>query len=126
MPKQADLTQSTASLQRRSQRLLLRVPIVLRRTSPAGKSVVEKTSTLAVNAHGALILLTPPVADGEMLALKNALTNEEHQCHVVYVGLTDSGKRQVGVEFLKPAPQAWGIVFPPEDWIDPETPPQKP
>jgi hypothetical protein len=119
MPKQADSAQTTASLQRRSQRLLLRVPIELRRAS-AGKSVIERTSTLAVNAHGALILLTPPVEDGEMLALKNASAREEHQCHVVYVGPTESGKTQVGIEFLTPAPHAWGIVFPPENWTDPD------
>jgi hypothetical protein len=120
MPKQADFAQPTASLQRRSQRLLLRVPIELRRAS-AGKSVIERTFTLAVNAHGALILLTPPVEDGELLAFKNTRTREEHQCHVVYVGPTESGRTQVGIEFLTPTPHAWGIVFPPDDWIDPDS-----
>jgi hypothetical protein len=37
-------------------------------------------------------------------------------CKVVYLGSTESGKVQVGVEFLQPAPQFWRIVFPPEDW----------
>lgn len=120
MPKQADYTQAPASLQRRSQRLLLRVPIELRRTSSAGKTVTEKTTTLAVNAHGALILLKSPVSDREQLALTNGRTGEEHTCRVVYVGPTEAGKTQVGIEFVKPAPQAWGIVFPPEDWVDPE------
>lgn len=124
MAQQVEHPRAT-SLQRRSQRLLLRVPIEVRRILPDGKAVTEKTSTLAVNAHGALILLTPPVSDSEQLAIKNVRTQEEHRCRVVYVGPLEGGKSQVGIEFVKPAPQAWGIVFPPEDWTDPEAPTPK-
>lgn len=124
MAPQVEHPRATA-LQRRSQRLLLRVPIEVRRILPNGQAATENTFTLAVNAHGALILLAPPVSDREQLAIKNVRTQEEHRCRVVYVGPLESGKNQVGIEFITPAPQAWGIVFPPEDWTDPEAPTPK-
>jgi hypothetical protein len=52
---------------------------------------------LAVNAHGALILLTPPVEENEQLSLKNKKTGEAQQCRVVYLGSTESGRIQAGV-----------------------------
>jgi hypothetical protein len=102
--------------QRRSQRLLLRVYVQAERRVNGGQPKNEDTETLAVNAHGALILLAPPVEDGGQLTLLNKRTGETQTCKVVYLGPVESGKIQVGVEFTEPSPQFWRIVFPPEDW----------
>jgi hypothetical protein len=102
--------------QRRSQRLLLRVQVVAERRAGQPDSKPEPTETLAVNAHGALILLVPPVNDTEQILIKNARTSEEQLCRVVYQGLTEAGRLQVGVEFLTPSPNFWRVSFPPEDW----------
>jgi hypothetical protein len=102
--------------QRRSQRLLLRVQVVAQRRAGQPDSKAEPTETLAVNAHGALILLTPPVDDTEQILVKNARTSEEQLCRVVYQGLTEAGRLQVGVEFVTPSPNFWRVSFPPEDW----------
>lgn len=102
--------------QRRSQRLLLRVQIVAERRAGQPDSKPEPTETLAVNAHGALILLVPPISDTEQILIKNARTSEEQLCRVVYQGLTEAGRLQVGVEFLTPSPNFWRVSFPPEDW----------
>jgi hypothetical protein len=102
--------------QRRSQRLLLRVHVVAERRAGQPSTKSEPTETLAVNAHGALILLAPPVEDTEQILIKNARTNEQQLCRVVYQGLTEAGRLQVGVEFLTPAPNFWRVSFPPEDW----------
>jgi len=102
--------------QRRSQRLLLRVHVTAERRAGQPSTKSEPTETLAVNAHGALILLTPPVEDTEQILIKNARTSEEQLCRVVYQGLTEAGRLQVGVEFLTPAPNFWRVSFPPEDW----------
>jgi hypothetical protein len=102
--------------QRRSQRLLLRVQVVAERRAGQPSTKSEPTETLAVNAHGALILLTPPVEDVEQILIKNARTSEEQMCRVVYQGLTEAGRLQVGVEFLTPSPNFWRVSFPPEDW----------
>jgi hypothetical protein len=102
--------------QRRSQRLLLRVPVEAQRQLKGADLPAEATETLAVNAHGALILLAPPVEEGDSVSLKNKMTGETLQCNVVYLGLIEAGRLQVGIEFTKPSPQFWQVVFPPEDW----------
>jgi len=115
---QIELTTNRKIAQRRSQRLLLRVPVQAERHLKGGQPKNEDTETLAVNAHGALILLVPPVEEDGQLSLTNKKTGETQACKVVYVGPVESGKIQVGVEFLQPSPQFWRIVFPPEDWAN--------
>jgi hypothetical protein len=111
-----EVSTSKKIAQRRSQRLLLRVPVLVERRANGSQTKHEDTETLAVNAHGALILLTPPVEDGEQLTLKNKKTDESQACQVVYLGPMESGRVQAGIEFTRPSPQFWRIVFPPEDW----------
>jgi hypothetical protein len=38
----------------------------------------------------------------------------------VYLGNSQGGKIQMGVEFVKPSPRFWQIDFPPDDWVVPE------
>jgi len=102
--------------QRRSQRLLLRVGVVVERTPKGAQPRLEETETLAVSAHGALILLSPPVEENEQLTVKNKKTGESQACRVVYLGPAEAGRIQTGVEFTRPSPQFWRINFPPEDW----------
>jgi hypothetical protein len=113
---QTEPTTSKRSSGRRSQRLLLRVPVEAQRKLEGSSPAPENTETLAVNAHGALILLVPPVEEGDSVSLKNKMTGEEQLCSVVYLGLIEAGRLQVGIEFTKPSPQFWQVVFPPEDW----------
>jgi hypothetical protein len=115
MPK-TDQNAKKSISQRRSQRLLLRIQVIANRQTPQGESKIEQTETLAVNAHGALILLNPPVDENEQILVKNTKTNEEQMCRVVYQGLTEAGRLQVGVEFTSPSPNFWRVAFPPEDW----------
>lgn len=102
--------------QRRSQRLLLRISVIVRGSKGGKDPFEEETQTLVVNAHGALLLMSNEVKTGQELALKNRATQEEQNCKVVYMGPMDNGKVQVGVEFTQPAPTFWHISFPPEDW----------
>ncbi|HEY4838258.1 MAG TPA: hypothetical protein VIH72_06615 [Candidatus Acidoferrales bacterium] len=113
---QPDPTARKGINQRRSQRLLLRVQIVAERRAGQADTKSEATETLAVNAHGALILLSPPVEDIEQILIKNPRTSEEQMCRVVHQGLTEGGRLHVGVEFLTPSPNFWRVSFPPEDW----------
>jgi hypothetical protein len=109
------------SARRRSQRVMLNVPISVR-TQGTGPSNTfqEDTTTLVVNAHGALIALAGKVEKGQVLRLTNRATREEQNCRVVYSGPIADGKAQVGIEFLQPSPDFWRIAFPPEDWAVPE------
>lgn len=100
---------------RRSQRVILSVPVTVAGQGPKGQ-FTEQTKTLVVNAHGALITLAAKVAQGQELQLKSVSNPEAQACKVVYIGPTVQGQTQVGVEFLKPAPHFWHVAFPPENW----------
>ena len=105
---------------RRSMRVLLSVPIVVKGKNPSGQQFEEETRTLVVNAHGALISLKVPVAPGQHLTMSNRATQQSVQCRVVYLGAQQAGKTQMGIEFESPSPSFWQIDFPPEDWVAPE------
>ena len=101
---------------RRSQRVMLRVPIVVMGQMPDGSPFSEETITLVVNAHGAMITMaTKPVA-GQKLGIVNLSSGEELACHVVHLGASNNGKTETAVEFVSPAPFFWRISFPPSDW----------
>ena len=101
---------------RRSQRLLLKISVVIAGQRANGSHFVEQTSTEVVNAHGALILLSEPVASEQLLRMKNVKAGDEEPCKVVGIGQKVDGKTEIGVEFLKPSPRFWRIAFPPDDW----------
>jgi len=115
MPEQVQETQSE-SKQRRSQRILLSVPVLVQAEAAQEQPSIEETQTLVVNAHGALIALAMKVEFGQELRMKNRKSQEEQQCRVAFLGSVHLGKTQVGVEFVEPAPQFWHVNFPPEDW----------
>ena len=103
---------------RRSQRLILRVPVIAYRSQKLGLPFSEGTYTLIVNAHGALINLGAKVAAHEKLVLKHGLTGEEQECRVAFTrGNNVIGPTEVGLEFRQPAPSFWRIAFPPNDWL---------
>jgi hypothetical protein len=101
---------------RRSQRVLLRLPVVITIREPGTPPVSEQTITLVVNAHGALIWLKLKASVGQFIAIKNLGTGEEHVCRVMRTQLVDEEKSEVALEFMTPAPAFWRISFPPADW----------
>lgn len=105
---------------RRSQRLALSIPVVAHRLPKEERSFYERTRTLVVNAHGALISLAANVVLDQTLVLQNALTGEERECRVVFTDRNLIGPIEVGLEFRNPAPYFWRVAFPPDDWILPE------
>jgi hypothetical protein len=112
------------SNRRRSQRVLLKIPVVVIALGPDKQPVSEETYTLVVSAHGGLIHLAMKVTVGQELTIKNPETREEQLCRVVRLNTTQPEITEVGFEFVKPAPQFWRISFPPPDWTlgDPKMP----
>jgi len=102
--------------QRRSQRVMLKVSVVVLAHDADNKLVSEKTRTVTVNAHGASVMLGLKVSIGQVLMLRNSGTREEVSCRVVYLSPHQSEKREVGVDFMKSCPGFWRISFPPPDW----------
>src|ERR1700693_3124250 len=102
--------------QRRSQRVLVAVPISVVLARPSQKPITEKTSTLVVSAHGALFLLSMKLFAGDQLTLISPQTDEQQPARVVYLGPQQSDKQEIGVEFVKPSPLFWRMAFPPPHW----------
>lgn len=101
-------------------RVLLSVPIHVTGKNTDNKDFMEETRTLVVNAHGALISLAARVAANQSILVENKATNQSLKCRVVYLGTTQGGKTQMGIEFSEPSARFWQIDFPPEDWVVPE------
>jgi len=104
------------SNRRRSQRVLLCIPVQVIARGPDKAPVSEVTHTAVVNAHGGLIYLTLKVTVGQVIILKNPETNEEQLCRVARADPAPDGRTEVGIEFVKPAPNFWRVAFPPSDW----------
>jgi len=107
---------SKPGARRRSQRVLMQVALRLRGVDAQGQNFEEFTQTLAINAHGALVLLAARVTSGSVIQMRHNMTEEEQECHVVFLGPVRSGKAEVGLEFAVPRPTFWRVAFPPEDW----------
>jgi hypothetical protein len=117
MPTPTQLPSGPEPSRRRSQRVILTMPITIRTEEGVREnSFEEETQTLIVNLHGALILLAAKVIKGQKLRMKNRATQVEQACQVASIGSKTEGKVQVGIEFLRPSPDFWRISFPPDDW----------
>lgn len=99
---------------RRSQRLKARVPIEVRTQSMNKQTESEKTEALIVNAHGGLVLLAMKVQPDQMVIVANLKTGTELLSRVTSLGPSFMGKTEVGIEFIKPAPDFWGVAATPQ------------
>lgn len=97
---------------RRSPRLLLDVPLLIRGESLEKKPFGEETFTISISATGALVLLAAKVAVGQRLVLINLRTRDEREACVARFGSAYGGLAQVAVEFASPAPEFWPVVLP--------------
>src|SRR6266403_5675173 len=107
---------SNAGARRRSQRVLMQVSVRVHGIDAQGKPFDEEADTLAINAHGALVLLQARLTSGSLLTLRNNTTKEEQECHVVFLGPVRGNKAEIGLEFSARRPQFWRVAFPPEGW----------
>src|SRR2546427_4656861 len=102
-----------AANRRRSQRALMKIPVRVSGKTDVGLPFEEETHTLAISAHGALILVAKQLYRGQRLTLSNVQTKGALECVVAHI---DSEHPQVGVEFMLPNPMFWHVAFPPKDW----------
>jgi hypothetical protein len=113
---QVTTTSTNPVARRRSQRVLMQVAVRISGQDSQGEPIEEETETLAINAHGALVLLQSRLTSGSKVLLQHKKTEEEQECHVVFLGPVRSGKAEIGLEFSSPRPTFWRVAFPPEDW----------
>ena len=102
--------------QRRSERVLLDVPVIVCGESIDQLAFEEETFTVTVNAHGALLMLASPVGLGQHVRLINQSSHEERDARVSFRGADHAGLSQVAVEFAKPCPGFWPVNPTPSSW----------
>ncbi len=105
-----------AANRRRSQRVLMKIPVSVLVQPPGAEPSEEETYTLAVSAHGALLAFSVPVYRGQRLTLSNPQTKAKLECVVAHIDKFQDQEIHVGVEFLLPNPTFWHVAFPPKDW----------
>lgn len=104
---------------RRSKRVYISMPVLVK-LQRGGQPCEEQTMTEAVNAQGCLLRLDGPLERGQKIAVVNVKSTQEVECRVAYVGRSEGGKIQAGVEFTCPAEYFWHIAFPPDDFNAPD------
>jgi hypothetical protein len=105
-----------AANRRRSQRVLMKIPVRVSGETGPGSLFEEETHTLAISAHGALIAVSKQVNKGQRLSLSNVQTRAALECVIAHIGKREGEHIQVGVEFMLPNPIFWHVAFPPRDW----------
>jgi hypothetical protein len=105
-----------ASNRRRSERVVLRMPILLRAMMSDGNRAQVQGFTLVVNAHGGLLQSTLSVAVNQRIALLHPQSDQQVACRVVRTEQVSPEAINVAFEFDEPAAHFWPVSFPPEDW----------
>jgi len=117
-----------AANRRRSQRVLMKIPVRVSVQAGAESLSEQETHTLAVSAHGALLVVSAPLYRGQRLTLSNVRTKGALECVVAHIDRFPGEEIRVGVEFLLPNPTFWHVAFPPKDWTprhpDAKSPPK--
>jgi hypothetical protein len=99
---------------RRSDRLMLTIPLTIRGQDARGMRFVTDARTVILNRHGASIQTSQPLQGGQTVRIVNLVGRLEADFRVVgpISPLTDQGG-EWGVEYVNPKENIWGIQFPP-------------
>jgi hypothetical protein len=103
------------SERRRAQRVTLRVAASVH-VALQGKQASFQANTVSVSSSGALLVLEKGLVPETRLVLEHGRTRERVACRVTRPAREIPEGFQVSVEFDSPAPNFWGIAFPPADW----------
>src|ERR1700745_2596832 len=101
---------------RRSERVLLDVPLFIEGKAEGTQDFKEETFTLTVSAHGALIVVAAKVALGQTVPLTKLKNKDEHEATGAFLRPPYAGLATVGIQFTAPAREFWAIASPPADW----------
>jgi hypothetical protein len=96
---------------RRTTRVYLEIPLIVRCRLPEGETIDLKASTYIVSAHGALVLMDTPLMPGQTVKIYNEHTSCSTDC--VVTSLREKRERRfVGMAFVHPNIDFWHVVFP--------------
>ncbi len=99
----------TAEERRRSQRVLVRMPVIIH---VAGKAPLQG-NTHTVSAGGAMVILKEGISEGTKVTVENPITKIKVEGKVIRPPQMNQEGSLVPVEFVTPSPTFWNIFFPP-------------
>ena len=110
---------ATQENRRRSERVILRMMVLVTAEDESRRQIQEQAETQVVNAHGGLLRMKQHLHMGQSFLLSNTRNRKEMSCRVVRT--EDEGLEfyKIAFEFDRPASNFWPIVFPPADWCVP-------
>jgi hypothetical protein len=100
---------------RRSQRVIIRVPVMLEATM-SGQKITSAAVTVAVNIHGAMVLCSRSFDAETKLEIRNERTADRTIVRVTRTPRESAEGFLIPLEFTEPSPNFWRISFPPENW----------
>lgn len=100
---------------RRSQRVMLRVGVVLRYEAE-GKAVTLEAFTAGVNSHGAMVCTAKNIPMETVIEVEHRVTKERLSGRVVRQAQNSAEGYLIPIEFESPSGDFWHISFPPSDW----------
>ena len=119
-PPAARMAHKIAGEERRgSQRVLLRVHASVH-VAVRGKQLTIDATTLSVSNHGALVVMKEALPSDALLVLEHGMTRERVACKIARPAREVAEGYHIPLEFNSPAPNFWGIAFPPTDWRPPD------
>jgi len=106
-------TEAAGAGKRRSDRVMLSIPIEVTATDLAGRRFTEPSRTEMVSRHGASIVLSKVVSLQQPIRLRRRALDEDVSGRILgQLGIRSDGP-VYGVAFATDAPNFWGISFPP-------------
>jgi hypothetical protein len=100
---------------RRSQRVIIRVPVTLE-VNLLGQKITVTAHTVAVNIHGAMVLCTRTFDAGTKLEVLNERSRDRAVARITRAPRESAEGYLIPVEFTTASPTFWQISFPPENW----------
>src|SRR6516165_6938613 len=101
--------------QRRSERVMLRLAVLVTAEDEERRQIQEQAETQVVNAHGGLLRMKQHLHMGQSFLLSNPRNRKGMSCRVVQTDDEGMEFYKIAFEFERPAPTFWPIVFPPAD-----------
>lgn len=101
---------------RRSQRVMVQIPVRIQMSMGDGRLLRNDAFTLAVNAHGGLLDMETKPETGQRMLLMNPQSGLEQSARVVGAKRSREGGFAVAFEFDTPTPKLWALSLAPDDW----------
>jgi hypothetical protein len=114
LPSKLDFLHPGEKDRRRSQRVLIVIPVLVAWTNKDGVRIKEEAHTEVISRHGALLRIKGSLHVGSEVEVSRPKVHQSTKAKVVWVGKPDAeGFLRVGLELTVPSPEFWGVYLPP-------------